>query len=241
MHYSDIIVLSILLGGIIFSIGWKKLTVVAAFTGGLLGWAVYAGGGFTGLAMMTIFFILGTSATSWKKAEKLSIRAHAAHESTRTAGQVIANAGVAAIAGLLIVLFPAHRLLLQLMMAASLASATADTLSSELGMVYGRRFYHILSWRRDQKGLDGVISKEGLLIGVAGAAVIALVYALGKGWTPHIFGIIVLSGTLGNLIDSVLGAGLERKGWLTNDAVNFLNTLVAALAAGALEATHVFG
>jgi uncharacterized protein (TIGR00297 family) len=241
MHYSDIIVLSVLLGGIIFSIGWKKLTVAAAFTGGLLGWAVYAGGGFTGLAMMTIFFVLGTSATSWKKAQKLSIRAHAAHESTRTAGQVIANAGVAAIAGLLIVLFPAHRLLLLLMMAASFASATADTLSSELGMVYGRRFYHILSWRRDQKGLDGVISIEGLLIGVAGAAVIALVYALGQGWTLHIFGIIVLSGTLGNLIDSVLGAGFERKGWLTNDAVNFLNTLTAALAAGMLEATHVFG
>jgi uncharacterized protein (TIGR00297 family) len=241
MHYSDIIVLSVLVGGIIFSIGWKKLTVAAAFTGGLLGWAVYAGGGFTGLAMMTIFFILGTSATSWKKAQKLSIRAHAAHESTRNAGQVFANAGVAAIAGLLIVLFPAHRSLLLLMMAASLAAATADTLSSELGMVYGRKFYHILSWQPDEKGLDGVISIEGLLIGVAGAAVIAIVYALGQGWTLHIFGIIVLSGTLGNLIDSVLGAGFERKGWLTNDTVNFLNTLAAALAAGALEATHVFG
>jgi uncharacterized protein (TIGR00297 family) len=241
MHYSDIIVLSVLLAGIIFSIGWKKLTVAAAFTGGVLGWAVYAGGGLTGLAMMTSFFILGTGATSWKKAQKQSIRGGATYESTRTAGQVIANAGVAAIAGLLIVLFPAHGPLLLLMMASSLASATADTLSSELGMVYGRRFYHILSWRPDQKGLDGVISVEGLLIGVAGAAVIALVYALGQGWTLHLFGLIVLSGTLGNLTDSVLGASFERKGWLTNDAVNFLNTLAAALAAGGLEAIRVFG
>ena len=241
MPHSDIIVLSVLLAGIIFSINWKKLTVPAALTGGVLGWAVYAGGGFTGLAMMTTFFVLGTSATSWKKDQKLPIRSNAAHESTRTARQVIANAGIAAIAGLLIVLFPAHRPLLLLMTAASLASATADTLSSELGMVYGRRFYHILSWRQDQKGLDGVISIEGLLIGVAGAAIIAFVFALGQGWTLRIFGLIVLSGTLGNLIDSVLGASFERKGWLTNDAVNFLNTLAAALAAGALEATHVFG
>jgi uncharacterized membrane protein len=30
------------------------------------------------------------------------------------------------------------------------------------------------------------------------------------------------------LFDSVLGATLERRGWLNNDAVNFLSTLSAA-------------
>jgi uncharacterized protein (TIGR00297 family) len=182
--------------------------------------------------MLTSFFILGTAATSWKKKEKMLIKGHAAHQPTRTAGQVIANGGVAALAGLAALLLPHYRPLLQVMMAAGLAAAAADTLSSELGMVYGRRYYHILTWRPDEKGLDGVVSREGWLIGIAASAVIALVYALGHGWNTRVFLVLIGSGTLGNLIDSVLGAVWERKGQLSNNAVNFLNTLAAALAAG---------
>jgi uncharacterized protein (TIGR00297 family) len=228
----DFIVLLVLLAGIIFSIGRKKLTVPAALTGAILGWLVYKGGGYTGLAMLTSFFVLGTAATSWKKKEKALIKGHAAHQPTRTAGQVIANGGVAAITGLAVLLFPKEGSLLQVMMAASLAAAAADTLSSELGMVYGRRYYHILTLKPDEKGLDGVVSREGWLIGIAASAIIAIVYALGHGWNTRIFIVLVGSGTLGNLVDSLLGAVWERKGRLSNNAVNLLNTLAAALAAG---------
>jgi uncharacterized protein (TIGR00297 family) len=234
MISSDLIVLLVLLAGIIFSISRKKLTLPAALTGAVLGWLVYKGGGYTGLAMLTSFFILGTAATSWKKKEKMLIKGHATHQPTRTAGQVIANGGVAALAGLAVLLLPYYGPLLQVMMAASLAAAAADTLSSELGMVYGRRYYHILTWRPDEKGLDGVVSREGWLIGVAASAVIAGVYALGHGWNTRIFFILIGSGTLGNLIDSVLGAVWERKGQLSNNTVNLLNTLAAALAAALL-------
>lgn len=228
---SDLIVPLILLAGIIFSIGRKKLTLPAALTGAILGWLVYKGGGYTGLAMLTSFFILGTAATSWKKKEKMQIKGHAVHQPTRTTGQVIANGGVAGITGLAVLVFPYYEHLLQIMMAASLAAAAADTLSSELGMVYGRRYYHILTWQPDEKGLDGVVSREGWLIGMAASAVIAGVYALGHGWNTRIFLVLIGSGTLGNLIDSLLGAIWERKGQLSNNAVNFLNTLAAALAA----------
>jgi uncharacterized membrane protein len=43
------------------------------------------------------------------------------------------------------------------------------------------------------------------------------------------FWLIVLTGTIGNLADSILGATYERKGAIGNNAVNFLNTLIAAL------------
>jgi uncharacterized protein (TIGR00297 family) len=237
---SDLIVLLVLLAGIIFSIGRKKLTLPAALTGAILGWLVYKGGGYTGLAMLTSFFILGTAATSWKKKEKMLIKGHAAHQSTRTAGQVIANGGVAAITGLFVLLFPRYEPLLQIMMAASLAAAAADTLSSELGMIYGRRYYHILTWQPDEKGLDGVVSREEWLIGIAASAVIAVVYALGHGWNTRVFLVLIGTGTLGNLIDSLLGAVWERKGQLSNNAVNFLNTLAAALVAAALMSHPLF-
>jgi len=248
MHSSEqIIVLLLLLVGMAASIRWKKLTIPAALTGGIVGWLVYAGGGYTGIWMLAAFFILGTVATSWHaNVGRSSSEAPgsndqtgsnnqkgSAAQSTRTVGQVLANGGVAALAGLCILYWPGRQTVLEIAMAASLSSATADTLSSELGMVYGRRYYNILTWRRDQRGLDGVVSLEGILIGVAGSSIIALLYTGGHGWNSG-FWIIILSGTIGNLTDSILGAALERKGRLDNDMVNFLNTLAAGLLGGFL-------
>ena len=40
-------------------------------------------------------------------------------------------------------------------------------------------------------------------------------------------------GAIGGLfVDSLLGATAERRGWLNNDAVNFLSTFAAAVIAG---------
>jgi uncharacterized protein (TIGR00297 family) len=249
MHPRDIAVLLILIAGVTASTFTKKLTPAAALTGGMLGWAIYAGVGYPGLILLALFFITGTAATSWKKKEKLHIKGAAAHQGTRRTGQVIANAGVAAIAGLMAVLIPACRSLFFLMVAGALSSAAADTLSSELGMVYGRRFFNILTWKPDERGLDGVISAEGLFIGMVGSALIAIVYGLCLTWGPdsvrflrpvwdsRVF-IVVIAGTIGNLADSWLGALFERRGFLSNNAVNFLNTLIAAGCAGALVRFH---
>ena len=209
----------------------KKLTPMAALVGGLLGVCIYIGAGFIGVAMMAAFFILGTAATSWQRKTKQRLLIEESNSGQRKASQVIANAGVAATLGLFIYFFPQQRLVLQLMMAASFSSAAADTLSSELGNVYGKRFYNILSFAKDERGRDGVISLEGTLAGVAGSFVIALIAILGFGWHRSLFIIIVLAGTIGNVSDSLLGAAFERKGLLQNDAVNFLNTLTGALAA----------
>ena len=264
MPTADILVLLLLVAGAAASARWKKLTPAAALTGVGIGWAIYAGTGWLGLLLLAVFFITGTAATSWKKKAKLLIRGSAAHEPTRTPGQVIANAGVAALMGGCAFFRPSQAPLFLLMLAASLASATADTLSSELGMVYGRRCYNILTWKKDERGLDGVISIEGLFIGAAGSALIAAIYGL---WTgirttpPHHPGlpahslathfpslpahslppqiiIITLAGIAGNLADSLLGALLERRGYISNNTVNFLNTLIAAIFAGACAGFH---
>ncbi|MDB5149494.1 MAG: hypothetical protein JWQ57_3514, partial [Mucilaginibacter sp.] len=199
----------ILAAGVVYSIRARKLTVIAALTGAAVAILVFAGAGFTGIAMMTTFFILGSAATSVQGEIKQDL--NAAEKGGRTAGQVLANAGTAALCGILILIFPVHAYVLRLMMAASFASATADTLSSELGMVYGKRFFNIITLKPDIRGLDGVISTEGTLIGVAGSVIITVVYTVGMGWTADLIWIVV-AGTLGNLADSVLGAVLERKG-----------------------------
>jgi uncharacterized protein (TIGR00297 family) len=257
MYTANALIFLLLMAGAAASVYWQKLTPAAAIVGVVLGWLIYAGDGYRGLTLLALFFLTGTLATSWKKKQKLLIRGSAAHQSTRRTGQVIANAGVAAILGGLAILIPGHRPFFALLLAASLASATADTLASELGMVYGRRNFNILTWKPDERGLDGVISLEGLLIGVIGSALIALAYLLVPHLLPdrpnlpsphnhltsglayrHAALILVIAGTIGNLADSLLGALLERRNLLNNDGVNFLNTLIAAACAAALASFH---
>jgi uncharacterized membrane protein len=40
---------------------------------------------------------------------------------------------------------------------------------------------------------------------------------------------------VGLFFDSLLGATVERRGWIGNDLVNFVSTLVAALIAAGLS------
>ena len=211
-----------------FSVRLGKLTAAGAITGTLLSLLIFSGAGYTGVIMLATFFILGSAATSWKMNVKDAQNLAEKNKGRRKAGQVFANAGVAAIAGLLTFLYPAYSNLFRAMMAAAISSATADTLSSELGMLYGRRCYNIITLKKDTRGLNGVVSIEGLLIGIAGSIVISLIYAIGFGWNINLFWIII-AGTVGNISDSVLGATLERRNIIGNNTVNFLNTLMAAL------------
>jgi uncharacterized protein (TIGR00297 family) len=228
MFNSGIFLPIIIISGIAYSILAKKLTVLAAFTGGVLACIIFIAAGYTGVAMMSTFFILASAATSWHRHKKQVLAIEGESKKGRNALQVLANAGVSAIAGSVIICYPQLADLMLPAMAAAFASATADTLSSELGMIYGRRFFNIITFKPDRCGMDGVISLEGTSIGIVGSCIIAIVYALGFGWNINFF-FIVLVGTLGNLADSILGALYERKGIIGNNMVNFLNTLTAAL------------
>lgn len=197
----------------------------AAIAGSVCAFLIFAGGGFTALIMLSVFFILGTAATSWQRHQKPKEISTA-----RTVAQVLANGGIATLAALFIIFLPNQISILSIVMAAAISAATADTLSSELGMVYGKRFFNILNFKKDQLGLDGVVSWEGIIIGLFGSALIAIIYSTGfNNWNA--FFVIVLSGTFGNLTDSVAGAAWERKGFIKNDVVNVLCTASAAIVA----------
>jgi uncharacterized protein (TIGR00297 family) len=219
-----------IVGGMAGAVLAKKLTMAAAFTGGFLACLIFIGLGWAGILLMAAFFLLGTWATSWKKNVKQSLGITGENKSGRTTGQVLANGGAGGLMALLAIVFPQQSSLFLYLLAAVFSSATADTVSSELGSVYGSRFYDILSWRKGNRGADGVISAEGTLAGIAGSCIIALLYAIVGEWgRPVIW--LVIAGTVGNLADSFMGAVWERKGVIGNDAVNFFNTMVAALTA----------
>lgn len=227
MNTQDLITLIFIVASVAATIIFRKLTLAGAFTGGLMAALLYKGLGITGIVLLGAFFVTGTLATSLGRRKKEALGIAEKNKGQRTASQVLANGGVAALAGLLAIIYPQYLMAWQLAAAASLAAASADTLSSELGSVYGRNFYNILTFKKDTCGLDGVVSLEGTLWGMAGSLVIALIYMAAYSYSAFTWWIL-LAGFTGNVADSVLGAAFERKGWIKNDQVNFLNTLIAA-------------
>ena len=203
----------------------------AAFVTGFL---IFVGTGWAGLSLLVSFFLLGTFSTTIGLHKKARLGLVAVIDSKRTAGQVFANGGGANLLAICSIVFPTYHTLLLLMVAAAFSSATADTLSSELGNLYGKSFYNIITFKKDTRGLDGVVSIEGTLFGMAGSCIIATVYSCFHGFGTDAF-IIILAGTIGNVADSILGATAERTKLIGNNVVNFSNTAIGAIAAFVLN------
>ncbi len=234
MLMNNVIFSIILFIAIALAVQSRKLTILGGVAASAVAICIYLGMGFSGIALLGSFFILGVLATSWKKNEKRRLRLVEANNQQRNERQVLANGGFAALLGVIAWMFPDYQIILHLMLACSLSSATADTLSSELGVIAGKKFYNILTWKADTKGENGVISLEGTLCGLIGSLLIAFVFAATVEWNLNSIIVIIVAGTIGNLFDSVLGATLERNHIIDNNAVNFLNTFIAALAGAVL-------
>jgi uncharacterized protein (TIGR00297 family) len=185
------------------------------------------------LLPLLVLFLLTWAATRFERSSKQSLGV-AEDKRGRNAAQVAANLGVAGLgaAAALSHLLPDP--LYAVIVVAVLAEATADTLASEMGAVLGGPPFMITTLRRVAPGSDGAISLAGTVAGTSGALLVALAAmpALGLSIRSAVYAGL---GAIGGLFfDSFLGATAERRGWLNNDAVNFLSTIAAAVLATAL-------
>lgn len=212
----------------VMSIALRKIDIAGGIAGWLCAFAIFLGGGWTCLGLLLVFFAGGSFASGWGFAEKQALGLAQENHGIRSVVHALSNAGVAAACGVLAWLLPNDAMLLKVMLAASLATATSDTFSSEFGTLYGKRFLNILTLKHDTRGADGVISLEGLAFGLLGSALVAVVFSLGLGWGIRTM-LILCAGLAANLMDSVLGTTLQRRGLMTNHSVNFVATLFGAL------------
>jgi uncharacterized protein (TIGR00297 family) len=203
-----------------------------ALAGGFAGFLLFAGAGPAAFATLTALFLMTSVATRLGYRRKLALGLAERREG-RNAWQVLANLAVAAVGS---VIFGATGNRVWLIAAlAALAEAATDTVASEIGQYRGPDARLITTWEHVPPGTDGGITIPGSIAGLAAGLVIVAVATLGGMIVPSQLWIPAAAGFAGMLIDSILGATLQRRGWISNQTVNCFATVAAAALAYALS------
>mmetsp|Transcript_19534 Transcript_19534/g.36538 ORF Transcript_19534/g.36538 Transcript_19534/m.36538 type:complete len:360 (-) Transcript_19534:1608-2687(-) len=122
---------------------------------------------------------------------------------------------------------------------ASLATKLADTFASEIGKAYGKTTFLITNLKSVPRGTEGAISLEGTLASVVGGLSLSAYAYLGVGLISSLegLGVATFAAFFATMCESLIGATLQEKegfGWMTNEVVNFFNTLIGAAVAMAM-------
>jgi uncharacterized protein (TIGR00297 family) len=200
------------------------VTIQGALAGASLAYVFTLYGGWPALLAFALLVVLGTLATRLGYAQKAALGVAQAASGRRGARHALANAGPAAAILLLGEGSPALVACI-----ASLAAALTDTVSSETGLLSPETPRLLLVGPRARRGADGAMTLVGTLSGVA----LAFLIGLGAQRVLHSESALlpIFTGAVaGNLLDSVLGAGVEAR--LPRNLANEIVNAVAALAGG---------
>ena len=204
-------------------------------------------GGVGWFLALTTFYALGGLVSRYRFNEKAARGVAQENAGARGTGNVAANSAVALVS---VVGFAATAgdggalsTACALAFAGAVATAMADTLSSEVGGLFDRPRL-VTTLRPVPAGTDGAVTWQGEVAGFAGAALVGLVVTAQTPVWGAVIGtaapvdptaalVVALAGVGGMTVDSLLGAAVEgdRVG---NEAVNFLATLSGAVVAVAL-------
>jgi uncharacterized protein (TIGR00297 family) len=200
----------------------RALDMVGSLVMIIMGIVIIFSAGVNWLILIILFLIMCLLATRYSKKYKRSL---GEYEGRRTSKNVISNGVVACF----MAAFGGYYLPLVGGFIGAIATATADTLASEIGVLHQPRL--LTTMQKVDPGTDGAVSLLGTCVGMAGAAIIGIAAYL-LGIMPNLYSSIVvsvISGTVGCFMDSFLGATFERRFMLTNEHVNLIATIVGAI------------
>ena len=232
----NLLITSILIVGLIAaSLRANILDKQGIIAAALLGLFVGFLGHWTWLLLLLCFLLSSHIATKWRFEEKTERGLNESTDGHRGWINVAANGGMPALVALLTFLVNDWESGLW-MFAAAVAVATSDTWASEIGCL-DHRVRMITTLKPCEAGVNGGFSPNGQLAAAAGGLLIgasALVASLVMFSTTIsdqivIAGIVAGLGFLGCQIDSILGAVLENRGFLTKGSVNALS-IIAGVA-----------
>lgn len=189
----------------------------------IMGIVIIFSAGANWLLLIILFLVMSLLATKYSKKYKQSL---GEFEGRRTSKNVISNGVVACF----MAAFGGFYLPLVGGFIGAIATATADTLASEIG-VLDQHPRLITTLQKVDPGTNGAVSGLGTSVGIIGAAIIGIAaYFLGIMSNPLIALVVaIISGTVGCFMDSILGALFENRKMMTNEHVNLFATIVGAI------------
>ncbi|RXA21907.1 TIGR00297 family protein [Methanosarcina sp. MSH10X1] len=208
----------------------KIADVSALLSAALLGVLIIVFSGISWFLLLLTFFILGGGFTRYKYAYKESIGIAQAKDGIRSYENVFSNSMAALALAVAYGVFPEHSLPIVYAYMGTVATATGDTLASEIGTTAKGRPRMITTLKLSEPGADGAVSMLGEFAAILGSAVIGiLAYLLGISDNLILTVLITTAGGFfGTNIDSLLGATLQKRGVLSNSGVNFAATFAGA-------------
>ncbi len=208
----------------------KIADVSALLSAALLGVLIIVFSGLSWFLLLLTFFILGGGFTKYKYAYKESIGIAQAKDGIRSYENVFSNSTAALALAIAYGVFPEHGLPIIYAYMGTVATATGDTLASEIGTTARGRPRMITTLKLSEPGVDGAVSVLGELAAIFGSAIIGvLAYLLGISDNLLLAVLITtVGGFFGTNMDSFLGATLQKRGLLSNSGVNFVATFAGA-------------
>ena len=206
-------------------VGWVHAGALGTMLWGCLGWR--------GWVAVVAYLVLGSLVTRLGLREKQERGLAEARGGRRGPENVWGSAVTGASLALLIGAGVEPRSLLLVGFSASFAAKLADTFGSEIGKRWGRRPVLITTLRSVPPGTEGAISLAGTMASAAGSVLMTLVmWQLQLLPSISVSLVVMLIGLLATLAESLLGAlAQDRFRWLSNELVNALQTLLAAVMA----------
>lgn len=190
----------------------KSLSISGGYGAFLLGLFMFGMGSWSTMLPLIGFFFLSSILS--KIADRSSRSDYVSKKgSQRDIVQVYANGGFPLIFAIAWYLSDLSIDWLYWAFLASLAAATADTWETELGSYSKSLPFDILGFNPVPRGYSGGISWIGTFGGLLGAGVIGLigVFFAPMDLNPLLLGLIVISGFLGSIVDSILGSSIQAK------------------------------
>ena len=197
---------------------------------GILGTILWGCMGFLGWISVVIYLILGSLVTKIGFKYKQNIGIAEKRGGRRGPENVWGSAATGVIFAVMIKLNILNQSVLEVAFAASFTAKLADTFGSEIGKRFGSNTFLITTLQKVKKGTEGGISLEGTFASLCGSFLMSyFMLLLGIISTNNDFFIVLISGFIATIAESIIGANFQEKYHLSNEVVNFIQTTLSSL------------